>query len=263
MKFTRKIIVFVMIGIILIVGYRSVHNWNDRRDLDVEDLLHYKRSDFNSLTFRNAGETGWLTEDREAADKLVDFLDQYHVKESNYETFRHHISEDGFQFTISYKKKDPISVSVLESKILILTDDYYEILNSPVDMEWIGQFREKYSDEKPPPVTVKVGNKKYKTTLGTYCWKLICADAVGYQELLKDEDPIVVKPGEKLSFNMEYKLKPDKISVIERHSNEDREVPIKNDRIVAPSEKGIYYYFYSADWSNSGDAGYVFFIEVE
>lgn len=124
-------------------------------------------------------------------------------------------------------------------------------------------------ESKPPKTKITVGNETYETVLGSYCWGSKCVDTVGPHELLEGEETIKVKPGEKISIVMEYKLKPNEFNVAQIDDNEETEVEIKNNGFKAPTEKGMYYYAYSVWWMDDkeknlshGDAYYAFVLEV-
>lgn len=135
-----------------------------------------------------------------------------------------------------------------------------------------GCSKEGLSGGKPPEVNINIGNEKYETKIGTYCWKDGCVDTVGPVELLKGKVPIKVNPGDKVSFLMEYEPKPTEyhlMKVSERDENED-EVLIEENSFTAPTRKGIYYYSYGVWWMDDkeenlshGDAFYVFALEVK
>lgn len=127
--------------------------------------------------------------------------------------------------------------------------------------------------EKPPKVLLEIGNKKYETKLGTYCWKEagkgICVDTAGPVKLLEGKDPIKVKPGETISFLMDYEPKPTEFTVEQFINNKQSEVEIKDNQVKAPMQKGVYYYSYGVWWKDEkdsnvskGDAFYAFVIEV-
>ena len=128
--------------------------------------------------------------------------------------------------------------------------------------------------EKPPKVQIEIGDERYETTLGTYCWNgsgdSACVDTAGPVDLLAGKEPIKVKPGEKISFVMDYELKPNEMTVVQIHDNKESDVVIKGNGITAPTEKGVYYYSYGVWWLDEkesnvsqGDASYVFVLEVD
>ena len=128
--------------------------------------------------------------------------------------------------------------------------------------------------EKPPKVLLDIGNEKYETKLGAYCWKetkkAICVDTVGPVKLLEGKDPIKVNPGETISFLMDYEPKPTEFAVEQIINNKESDVEIKDNQIKAPMQKGVYYYSYGVRWKDendsnvsNGDAFYAFVIEVD
>jgi hypothetical protein len=128
--------------------------------------------------------------------------------------------------------------------------------------------------EKPPKAEIEVGSNSYETILGTYCWRGDgqgrCVDTAGPEELLKGKEPIKVKPGEKITFVMNYEPKPNKFHVLQISESKEVEVSLKNNSFTAPIQKGVYYYSYGVWWMDDkeenlshGDAFYNFVIEVE
>lgn len=134
----------------------------------------------------------------------------------------------------------------------------------------MGCSKEVMSGEKPPEVYIKIGNEKYKTKLGTYCWKGTCADTAGPVELLKGKEPIKVIPGEIISFIMDYEPKPNELHLIQISENKENEILIKENAFSAPTQKGVYFYSYGVWWMDEkeenlshGDAFYAFVLEVK
>ena len=128
--------------------------------------------------------------------------------------------------------------------------------------------------DKPPQVMIQIGEQTYETKLGTYCWnakgKGECVDKVGPVELLKGEKPIEVRPGEDVTFLMNYNPKPNEIDVTQINNNKETKVVVAKNRFIVPTNKGIYYYSYGVWWMDkkekhvsNGDASYVFALEVK
>ncbi|MBA2174854.1 hypothetical protein H0266_08110 [Halobacillus locisalis] len=123
--------------------------------------------------------------------------------------------------------------------------------------------------EKPPEVKIEIENKTYETIRGTYCWNGTCADTGGPRKLLKGKEPIRVNPVEKVSFNIDYKPKPNKFTLVQISESDEEEVSIIEKSFSAPSQKGTYYYSYGIWWEDKekedlfhGDAFYAFALEV-
>ncbi|GAM12422.1 hypothetical protein [Mesobacillus selenatarsenatis] len=126
------------------------------------------------------------------------------------------------------------------------------------------------SGAKPPSAFVKIGDEKYDTDLGTYCWKGTCVDTAGRVERLEGTEPIIVKAGEAISFEMDYNPKPNKIHLVQFHNNEEKKITVSDNSFTVPTEAGIYYYSYGVWWMDEkeehlshGDAFYGFVIEVK
>lgn len=133
----------------------------------------------------------------------------------------------------------------------------------------IGCSNNELSGDKPPKVLIEIGTAEYETILGTYCWNGTCADTAGPLDLLKGSEPIQVKPGEKISFIMDYEPKPNETKVVQIHNNKESTVVVDENQINAPMEKEVYYYSYGVWWMDEkepnvshGDAFYAFVIEV-
>ncbi len=129
-------------------------------------------------------------------------------------------------------------------------------------------------EEKPPNALLKINNETYETTLGTYCWNgegvSTCVDTAGPVELLEGKQPIKVKPGENITFVMDYNPKPNEFYVLQIHDNEEHAIEVKDNSFSAPAQKGVYYYSYGVWWMDEkvehlshGDAFYAFALEVD
>ncbi|MFP5109048.1 ZIP family metal transporter [Neobacillus sp. C211] len=61
-----------------------------------------------------------------------------------------------------------------------------------------------------------------------YKEKRACVDTAGPKELLKGEKPIKIKPGEKITFVMNYKPNPNEFHVIQMTENKEKEVDLSS-----------------------------------
>lgn len=127
---------------------------------------------------------------------------------------------------------------------------------------------------KPPKAYIEIDNKKFETTLGTYCWqgngKIECVDTAGPVELLEGKKSIKVESGENITFVMDYESKPNKCHVVQMSNNKKTEVMVKDNHFTAPTQPGVYYYSYGVWWMDEkeenlshGDAFYAFILEVD
>ncbi|WP_053104131.1 hypothetical protein [Bacillus sp. FJAT-27231] len=142
-----------------------------------------------------------------------------------------------------------------------------------IGLNLMGCSNEKLSGGKPPKAFIEIDNVRFEITLGTYCWsgsgKGTCVDTAGPVELLKDKTPIKVKPGETISFVIDYEPKPNESHVVQISNNNENEVKVKDNSFTAPMQSGVYYYSYGVWWMDEqetnvshGDAFYAFVLEV-
>lgn len=131
----------------------------------------------------------------------------------------------------------------------------------------IGCSSHEMKGNKPPKAEIQVASNSYGTILGTYCWKTECVDTVGPEEILQGQEPIKVKPGENITFVMNYEPKPNKFHVLQIGENKEVGINVKDNRFEAPMQAGIYYYSYGVWWTDDkrenvsrGDAFYNFVI---
>lgn len=133
------------------------------------------------------------------------------------------------------------------------------------------------SENKPPDTDIEVDHKQYDTILGAYCWDYRtsndnredeCVDVAGPVELLADEEPIAVNPGEHMTLIIDDERKPDDVQLSQMKNDEETDIEIDDNQLTAPEEKGIYYYDYDVSWvadgdQSHGDVSYAFVIEVK
>ncbi|MDG0029586.1 hypothetical protein MMB68_08395 [Priestia sp. Y58] len=127
-----------------------------------------------------------------------------------------------------------------------------------------------FLEESPPKAYLEASNHLYETKVGTYCWESTCVDKAGPLELLKTEQPIKVKANESLSLVIKYKRQPNEKHMAQIQNSHEVEIPLKKNKLKAPSESGTYYYSYSVWWMDesqqnvsNGDASYAFVLKVK
>ena len=116
---------------------------------------------------------------------------------------------------------------------------------------------------EPPSPAVMVSNTKVSTTQGSYCWSGILSTKCVEQILPKKHAPTPVSPGEEVTID--FRTSPIAQSLkVEQWIDEDHVHPIKmkDNALVAPTEKGVYVYYVTANW-NKGDGHYAFSIVVQ
>lgn len=121
---------------------------------------------------------------------------------------------------------------------------------------------------KPPTPIITVEGQKVEWVQGSYCWeelfKGVCADMISPPELIKFQElePVVVSPQSQLKIEFKKEPKENTLRVDKWLTNGEIEnVPVSDNVIQLPKERGIYVYDVSARWDN-GDSSYAFAIEV-
>ncbi|MDW0118638.1 hypothetical protein QTL97_17065 [Sporosarcina thermotolerans] len=121
----------------------------------------------------------------------------------------------------------------------------------------------------PPKPTITIENNTVEVAQGSYCWggliKGQCVDMISPPELIKHHElkPVAVSPGAELKIKFNRKPQENTLVASIWFSNDEVEnVPLNDDVILVPKEKGVYIYSVSARWEK-GSSSYVFVIEVK
>lgn len=120
---------YVTILIVAMAIFFSLKVFNEYRERTLVDVMGYKSSDFYALgVIKNVNDVPkdkgyeWFTKDK----------DQY--------------KDERFEFTITHAKSNPSIVWIGANYVQVLVGNYYEVVNGPIDMEWIEEFNEKYKE---------------------------------------------------------------------------------------------------------------------
>lgn len=139
-------LVFVAISIF------GVQYWNSYQEKSLEDVLDrysYPKEisidtyDYPRENSRNTAIDSWNTKDSQTISELMDFLSQYKVKKTKQER-EYHISESTYEIMWKNEKglRGPAMVilKIGKNDIWIIGEDHYNVLNAPVDMEWLNRY---------------------------------------------------------------------------------------------------------------------------
>ncbi|MFS0688828.1 hypothetical protein AB1K89_06260 [Sporosarcina sp. 179-K 8C2 HS] len=122
---------------------------------------------------------------------------------------------------------------------------------------------------KPPKPNITIENNTVEVAQGSYCWGGLinkqCVDMISPPDIINHHElkPVAVSPGAKL--NIEFKRRPleNTLDASIWFSNDEVEnVPLNDNVLLVPKEKGVYIYSVSARWEK-GSSSYVFVIEVK
>ncbi|GAJ39154.1 hypothetical protein GCA01S_013_00360 [Parageobacillus caldoxylosilyticus NBRC 107762] len=123
------------------------------------------------------------------------------------------------------------------------------------------------ASSKPPALDISAAGQKIPVTRGSYCWKTFfsakCVDwAYAPPWKIGDvHEPVEVEPHSEIEIDFEKE--PVSLAV-EQWINEGKakNIKVKNKKITAPSESGVYVYHLMVNWKQ-GDGNYVFHIKVK
>ncbi|MCG3086663.1 hypothetical protein [Sporosarcina cyprini] len=145
---------YVTIFIVAMAIFFSLKVFNEYRERNLVDVMRYKSSDFYALgVIKDVNEVPkdkgyeWYTKDKEPVNELLEYLGSYRVKKIKEEEFTaNQYQGERFEFTITHAKSNPSIVWIGANHVQVLVGNYYEVVNGPIDMEWIEEFNEKYKE---------------------------------------------------------------------------------------------------------------------
>lgn len=141
----RAVIVSVLA--VLFVGNFVYQYWDDHREKSVEAALsRYSEPEVVSLNLYSEGYISQLKQE-EGIKELLHFLNQYKIQkiESGGIGKVYSIEWENDSF---FSGPAAVIIRIKENEISI-NEDYYKVLNGPVDMEWFQDFYKTYKPEEP------------------------------------------------------------------------------------------------------------------
>lgn len=133
--------------IALLIGgtYAMLEAINDYNEKSFNELFESINAEFDSLTFNkppmhgNPFET-WVVDDQVKVDELLQFLQNYHVKKLKPEEINPDDDIDELSIVLRDAKENSITIIVAENLIIQNSLLYYEIVDGPLDVDWIVRF---------------------------------------------------------------------------------------------------------------------------
>ncbi|MCG7344525.1 hypothetical protein MHZ92_10290 [Sporosarcina sp. ACRSL] len=131
----------------LIIGgfYVMLETINDFNEKSFNEFLETMNADFNSLTFNTPPMNGtpaatWNVNDDQRVEELLQFLQNYHVKKLKPEEVDPDDNID--EFTIRLTDPNGNSMTIIVAENLIIQNEllYYEIVDGPLDVDWMVRF---------------------------------------------------------------------------------------------------------------------------
>lgn len=146
LKHNKNFKIFMTSIVAVMILFISITTFNHVRERDLDDLIGYTSIDFDSLGFTTDWEHvpenkgyEWVANQKETVNELLAFLSQYRVKRHEADNMSGRTS---FEFIINHRITNSSMVHVLNEKDIRINHDLYEVVNGPIDMEWIRDFNQ-------------------------------------------------------------------------------------------------------------------------
>lgn len=141
MKIRALLLIAIMIG----GTYAMIQSFHDYDEKEFAILLNTMKTPFIKLNFTQTPTFGsipetWNVDDETAIESLMDFLKEYHVRKLKPGEINRENEINQFSINLSDEKGN--NICIIADKNLIIQNSllYYEIVDGPLDMEWIVQF---------------------------------------------------------------------------------------------------------------------------
>ena len=140
-----KIRAILLIAILIGGMYVMIQSFDDDKVKGFSELLNNRKDPFVSLEFTKPSVLGsppdaWTVKEESQIEELLLFLQNYNVKKIYPEEIN--VEDDKVQFSIRLEDSqgDMIMIVVNENLIIENSTHYYEIVDGPLDIEWLVQF---------------------------------------------------------------------------------------------------------------------------
>ena len=141
MKIRALLLLILMIG----GTFAMIQSIQDYQEQEFTDLLSSMNAPFNSLVFSKPSDDGngtetWVVDEAEEIETFLNFLQNYHVRKLKPEEINPHDNVN--HFSISLKDENGSIISIMLSEDLIIRNSllYYEVVDGPLDIDWLVQF---------------------------------------------------------------------------------------------------------------------------
>ncbi|MFS0574766.1 hypothetical protein AB1K83_03980 [Sporosarcina sp. 179-K 3D1 HS] len=135
----------LLIALMISGAYMMIQSYQDESERGSTQFLSQWHKPFNSLTFSKPAISGfssdtWVVDDPEEIEALLLFLEHYHVRKLKPEEID--ITDDIDHFSIRLQDEEDNSILIIINENLIIQNSslYYEIVDGPLDKDWLVQF---------------------------------------------------------------------------------------------------------------------------
>ena len=140
-----KMRAFLLIAILIGGSYMMIQSHNDYSEKEFTELLGTMDASFTTLLFSKPSISGdtiekWHVNDDSEIDNLLDFLQDYHVRKLKPEEINTNVEFQQLSIQLQDDNGNSLMIIVNENLIIQNSTLYYEIIDGPLDLDWIVQF---------------------------------------------------------------------------------------------------------------------------
>ncbi|HJF32255.1 MAG TPA: hypothetical protein K8V56_10855 [Sporosarcina psychrophila] len=140
-----KIRAILLIAIMIMGTYAMIQLSLGYDKKELTKVLGVTESPFSLLTFSEPSLSGadpkiWKVDDESEIESLLEFLQDYHVRKLKPKKINKIDDINQFIINLTDKNGDNFSIIVNENLIIQNSSLYYEVVDGPLDMDWIVQF---------------------------------------------------------------------------------------------------------------------------
>ncbi|TMW71041.1 hypothetical protein [Alteribacter natronophilus] len=130
----------IITGAAAVIIFFSIKTYDDYREKSLDDVMAYDTSEVDSLVMNHE----LITDNERHAEELSAYLSQYQVRKMRNRDWDPDVSgTKGFDVSINGEDGTLAWAGIYEDRLhLYSRSAYYEILNGPIDMGWVGRFIE-------------------------------------------------------------------------------------------------------------------------
>jgi len=140
-----KIRALLSIGIMIIGTYAMAQLFLGYDKKEVTKVLGTTETQFSVMTFSEPSLSGstpkiWNISDESQIESLLEFLQDYHVRKLKPEKINKVDDINQFIINLTDSNGDNFSIIVNEDLIIQNSSLYYEVVDGPIDVDWIVHF---------------------------------------------------------------------------------------------------------------------------
>ncbi|MEK3933779.1 hypothetical protein MKY41_00550 [Sporosarcina sp. FSL W7-1349] len=139
---TRAIL---LLALMLGGAYMMIQSYQDETEREFTQVLSQWHNPFHSLTFSIPAISGvpsdsWIVDDPDEIETLLHFLEGYHFRKIKPEEID--VTDEIDQFSIRLQDEENNSITIIITENLIIQNSslYYEVVDGPLDTDWLVQF---------------------------------------------------------------------------------------------------------------------------